>query len=353
LLQSLQAARALAATAVAAFHLSIMMGEDRYGGREVFSEFTARGYLGVAFFFVLSGFIILFAHGADIGKPRALAGYVWRRFVRLFPIYWLYLAVFAVLVGLAGLGTAARLPSGWQEWLTAITLIRFSNDVFPFPVAWSLHHELLFYALFAILILHARAGWAAFGLLALACLSFLHYTGGSGATPLQTYTAASNLYFLMGMGACLLYRKQAPPVPCLALGLAISVVAGLAVHNEVRHAELLLVCGFVLLVAGVVRLEEAGRFAVPAWLVLIGDASYSLYLLHESVSGLLLKIAIKLQLDSALGPKLLYLAVIAGTVALCCLAYLLVEKPLLKLLRRRRAAPAQALAPHASASAAR
>src|SRR4051794_11170095 len=104
MLRVLQASRALAATSVAAFHLSVDMGLERYGGDAAFREFTRHGFRGVDFFFVLSGFIILFAHAGDIGKPQAWAEYLYRRWVRVFPIYWLYTAGFVGLL-LLGLGT--------------------------------------------------------------------------------------------------------------------------------------------------------------------------------------------------------------------------------------------------------
>ena len=59
---SIQLGRALVALAVAAFHLSITFSDPRYGGQAVLSEWTNRGNIGVDFFFVLSGFIILKAH---------------------------------------------------------------------------------------------------------------------------------------------------------------------------------------------------------------------------------------------------------------------------------------------------
>ncbi|NBQ54213.1 MAG: acyltransferase, partial [Proteobacteria bacterium] len=48
---------------------------------------------GVDFFFVLSGFIILHAHMDDIGRPARLGRYLWRRAVRVYPIYWICLTL--------------------------------------------------------------------------------------------------------------------------------------------------------------------------------------------------------------------------------------------------------------------
>ena len=69
MLKCLQAGRALAALAVVAFHLSTAFSDPRYGSHSIGQAFTRHGNLGVDFFFVLSGFIILNAHARDIGRP--------------------------------------------------------------------------------------------------------------------------------------------------------------------------------------------------------------------------------------------------------------------------------------------
>lgn len=102
MLKTLQAGRGIAAISVAAYHLSITMGNPRYGGNAAFQAYTNAGDRGVDFFFVLSGFIILFAHIADIGHPEACGRYAYRRFARLFPIYWLYTAIFVLLLFVVG-----------------------------------------------------------------------------------------------------------------------------------------------------------------------------------------------------------------------------------------------------------
>jgi exopolysaccharide production protein ExoZ len=157
-LHSLQQARGLAEMAVLAFHLSLMLTLPRYLGQELFADFTRRGNLGVDFFFVLSGFIIAFAHGHDIGRPDRLRNYVTRRFVRLFPVYWLYVGIFCVLVTM-GFGTAVVLPNTVGHWISTVFLIRLGNFVFPIAPAWTLVHELAFYFVFALLIIGGAWAW--------------------------------------------------------------------------------------------------------------------------------------------------------------------------------------------------
>ncbi|AMO22355.1 acyltransferase [Ramlibacter solisilvae] len=338
MLQSLQVARALAAGGVAAFHLSIMMGEDRYGGREMFAAYTSRGYLGVDFFFVLSGFIILFAHAAQIEKPGAWRDYLKRRFVRLYPVYWLYTGVFVALLAVAG-GTDATVPSGFVDWLGSWTLVRFSEVIPPLPVAWSLFHEIAFYAMFLVLMVNRRAGIAAFVIWALLCVVFYHPLAERPPTPWNTYTGASNLWFFFGMGACLLYWRMASGWWATVVGLAIVGVAA-AVNMEHRLWPLLLVTGFALAVAGIAKLEDARWFSCPRWLVYMGNASYSIYLTHESLAGLLLKITMKTRLFAWMGGEAVYLLVLPATLALGCLAYACVERPLLRWLGDARRGPA-------------
>jgi exopolysaccharide production protein ExoZ len=341
-LKSLQVGRALAATAVAAFHLSLMMGEARYGGDAAFAQYTKHGYLGVDFFFVLSGFIIIFAHGREIGHREAWRNYARRRFVRLFPVYWIYTAVFSALV-LLGFGTAAALPTNPLDILTSISLVRFSAATPPLPVAWTLFHELAFYALFGLLIYNVRAGIAAFAIWALLCVMFFHHPGDVDVGPFNVYTAASNLYFLLGMGAYVLFRRGGTGVWETSVGAGVALAAAMAWNVNYDVARFILVCGFALALAGVSKLELSGTFKFPRWAVYVGDASYSIYLLHESLSGLMLKVLIKSGFYNSFGSGATYFVVLVLVVPLGCLAYAAVEKPLLGALRRK--VPKQATRP--------
>jgi peptidoglycan/LPS O-acetylase OafA/YrhL len=334
MISTLQAGRAIAAIGVAAFHLSIMMAAPRYGGVEVFREYTRYGARGVDFFFVLSGFIILFAHARDIGQPAAWGNYLYRRVVRVYPIYWLYTLVFVVALATFG-GTDAAMPATLPEWLTSLSLVRFTPGPPPLGQGWTLFHEVAFYAVFSILILHRRLGLLALGAFVGVVVLFHHYPPDLTRTPLNVYTAPYNIYFVLGMGAWLLYRQGGRGVAETAGGLAVCAAA-LSELVPAGLSLLALAAGFALLLAGLVKLETSGLLRIPRWLASVGNASYSIYLTHINVEGLILKGALKLHLTRLLGPELAWAAVLAATVGVGWLAYVCVERPLMKLFKRRQ-----------------
>lgn len=334
MLKTLQAGRAIAAICVAAFHLSLMMGESRYGGIAVFREYTYFGSHGVDFFFVLSGFIILFAHSKDIGQPTAWKSYIYRRFIRLYPIYWLYTFVFVLMFAILG-GAGAKLPSSIGDWVTSLSLIRFTDGAPPLPVAWTLFHELAFYAAFSFLILNRKLGLLVLGIFMLCSIAYFQYPTESARTAGNVYTAAYNLYFLLGMGAFCLYRTAGRGITEFIIGLCCSIAVIANFPLPANLSWLMLVIGFSFMLTGITKFEKTGNLHVPYLLVFIGDASYTIYLTHSNLEGALMKIASKAHLPTIIGTEATFLFVLVGTIALGCLAYRLIELPLLTALRKK------------------
>lgn len=335
-LQTLQVGRALAAISVAAFHLSIMMSSDRYGGQEVFREYTLHGKLGVDFFFVLSGFIILLVHIDDIGKPNKWGAYLYRRFARLFPIYWLYTSVFVLLIvttGISNSETVSNLPQSLSDWATSLSLIRFSDADPPLSMAWTLFHELAFYAAFSILILNYRIGLILIGILMLSSIILYNFPETDDRTPFNVYTSAYNLHFLFGMGAMWLYRRGGRGMIELAIGACIVIFASITMPLPEGFSLTIFALGFAFILAGTTKLELSGQLHIPLFLRVIGDASYTIYLTHIALQGLLLKILMKLEFHQIIGNEATYFFVLTGTIAIGCIIYAVIEKPLLTALQ--------------------
>src|SRR5258705_9063723 len=95
--------RAIAAIAVLGTHAAIFGGADGPGSTS--GHYAQRLEVGVAIFFVISGFLLYrpFAAARAAGAaPPATGAYAWRRGLRIVPAYWLALTVSALILGTKG-----------------------------------------------------------------------------------------------------------------------------------------------------------------------------------------------------------------------------------------------------------
>jgi peptidoglycan/LPS O-acetylase OafA/YrhL len=334
MIKTLQLGRGLAAVSVIAFHLSYMMASPKYGGQAILADYTRHGHYGVEFFFVLSGFIILFAHINDLGRPQALGTFLYRRFVRLFPTYWLYTAILTGMI-LLGLGNSS-IPATVEGWFSALTLVRIDGSAPPLAPAWSLFHEVVFYLVFSILILNFRLGLLAFALFVCTGLFLQEITIEGHRTPLSVYGSVYNVFFVFGMAAYKLYQRAGNGVPELVAGAALVWAAfWLASGDNSLTRPVVVGLGFALLLAGITKFERAGYIGVPKFFVYLGDASYSVYLIQIPVMGAMLKLMRKAQEYTELSPYVVYVIVLVATTAIGCCAYSVIERHIMSQLRRR------------------
>jgi peptidoglycan/LPS O-acetylase OafA/YrhL len=93
-LPCLDGVRAIAALGVVAVHVGLISGYSVRGG--ALGPYFARGEVGVTVFFLLSGFLVYrpFVAAHLDGRPAPRLGpYLWRRAVRILPLYWVALTV--------------------------------------------------------------------------------------------------------------------------------------------------------------------------------------------------------------------------------------------------------------------
>ncbi|MCQ4161255.1 acyltransferase [Roseomonas sp. GC11] len=328
-LHTLDALRGLAAIAVMLFHISGDAFQNMFGQRPAGDAFAA-GYSGLDMFFVLSGFIILHVHRADLGRPWQVLSYLRRRLARIYPPYW------AITLAYAGIFLATGQELDPYRLVSSLLLLPGQPPLLS--IAWTLSHEMLFYLLFALAILWPRAGLAA----------GLGWVAASLAVPAGQGWLADFLFdlrhveFLIGAIAALAVRHGAVarPLP-VALGGALlfglSAVLDTAQAGFTPQAHILAYgLGSGLIIAGLATAEQAGRLRVPTPLRCLGEASYTLYLTHLSAYSLLARLARMAHLPEILpGWALLGLLAVAIT-ALALLLYHTLEKPLLRLCRPAR-----------------
>ena len=102
-LLGIEAARGLAALLVVTRHCTQMLSGARYFGALPLGGLFVFGHAGVDFFFVLSGFIIAYIHAGDLGRPERFGGYASKRVIRIYPTYWVALAIMGALLVVAAI----------------------------------------------------------------------------------------------------------------------------------------------------------------------------------------------------------------------------------------------------------
>jgi len=341
-LRTLQLGRAIAAVLVVLHHNGGgIFALEHYWGHDPLRGFFEFGSAGVEFFFVLSGFIIFHVHWRDLGQPARFLAYARKRFLRIYPIYWLVLIPLALVY----LRNPAAGPDHALDpalLYSSFLLVHFNYD-YAFsilPVAWTLYHEILFYAVFSALIFNRRLGlallaaWLAGSLVMIDPTVVPHFDQVLLWMALY-YFAPLHLLFAMGMAVCWLIHRGRVPAPwlCTIGGSLLFLAAGLE-YDYLRLLmpnvrTLLYGLGSALALAGAVELERQGRVAVPRFAQLAGDASYSIYLVHLPALSALAKLLSRPGIREHLPLAVAYALLPALAVGAGILLHLWVEKPLL------------------------
>jgi exopolysaccharide production protein ExoZ len=346
-LMGLQALRGIAALLVVAHHTAGTLALAKYGDHLLAGGlFGPMGRAGVDLFFVLSGFIIYYVHYTYIGCPRRLRNYGIRRLARIYPTFWVALAIVTVPTLIYHpsevIGDDASIGLLRSALLLPITNSDQSNIV---GVAWTLSHELLFYTLFGFLILSRRVGVAVFAVWCTALLGARFFS--ELAPPLNFLLHVKNLEFLMGVTVAklLLETPRRAGWWTLASGAALFVATGVV---ELRGGydfleswpTLFYGAAAALMIFALASLEEEHRIVrIPRPLVFAGAASYSIYLIHFTLVVGLVKAAHSAGLTERLPALLLFFMIAAAATAGGVVLYLAVERRLVRFAQRLVAPP--------------
>ncbi|WP_435741478.1 acyltransferase family protein [Nocardioides sp. SYSU DS0663] len=366
----LDALRAVGALAVLTTHVAFHAGA--YGRGGTVGVLLARLDVGVALFFVLSGFLLSrpYLARAALGRPRPATGrYLAKRLLRIYPVY-----LVAAVVALTAL--PANHDLGLRDWVVTLTLATiFVDPLAPAGLGqmWSLGVEATFYlALPAFMLLAtgrrrlSPARVAAVLALGVATTIWWHLDGAAraqGATPgpALLWLPGFLSWFAVGIGLALLHVQHArgrgnrvsaavlalgrQPGVCwaLALGLLLAAATPLAgptsltvlptdAESLTKNLLYALVGGLTVL-AGIAA-DPGGRFgralgSSPARR--LGVVSYSVFCLHLILLELIAE-AMDYPLFGGNGVQLWVLTV-ASTLVAAEVAYRLVERPAMRLFR--------------------
>jgi len=378
-LHALTSLRFVAALAIVVLHYRDLLGNMP---QWLFKVIVA-GQFGVTFFFILSGFILTYKY-RDWFSQGVADGSYWRfqrfRLARIYPIYVLGLLLDTPwhLIERAQAGQLAN--DGhlyWASWLLNLVGLQAWVPAVPYAMfwntpAWSVAAEFFFYATFpfitVLLARHVRkVGWLILAFAATIALGAALYALVIHAMNFRWRFEPQTQYIVMVYNPLLRYSEFL--AGCLAGHYFLNTrgqlrYAGSAMFSSQRGRNLTVVACLVAIALRVMSVDYTGPsawwwladvsvkyaayilpFAVlilalasgptrlgtlleNRQLVLLGEASYALYIIHWSVTTFL-----RMGFLGSAGTPFVHALFLAGTVALSVVCYRKIEVPWRRRLR--------------------
>ena len=323
----------------------------------LFENLTA-GPIAVGYFYVLSGFIMAIAYyqpqkdkQQGINKKK----YWIARFARIYPVYLLALLIIV----------AAKFRTLGENWETLpLHLLLLQSWIPGYPITlntpgWSLSVEAFFYLSFPFLLLwvykHGTKAltlfciilWIATQVILLSALNSDAYAPKTHLHDFIYYNPIMHLSsFVMGMLTGIYFKNNANEGKthkhALWVGLSFALIFLLIwarphlenlFHYKLAFTNGLLAPVFLLFIVLLAKNRSTiSHIFNHAWLILLGEASYSLYILQKPIHGLYDKIIVP---RIALPETLHFYIFLVGLIIASILSYLYFEKPLRKIIRNK------------------
>lgn len=341
---SIQVLRGLAAVLVIHSHAIGHQMKLNHGEalQSHFFYLSSFGAVGVDIFFVISGFIITLVAKKFV-RNHGAQDFFAKRLLRILPIYW---ALTLVELIHAFLRHPERSPLS-TTIKSFILLPIFDRDNFIFPIislGWTLSFELYFYLIVTFFLLLKRKNFN------LQLIAFMGSLVGIGLfvpeinNPLFRFIINPIVIeFLLGCLIGIFYlsgSRLKPNISYGLLGVAILMFVGTIIfgNGDASKAESILIDDKALirlliwglpsaaLVAGLLFLELNQRLQFNRQLILLGDASYSIYLTHYFALTVFTKLWYMSRLPF---PDVFIFLAVVFAILIGTIFYIVVEKKLL------------------------
>jgi exopolysaccharide production protein ExoZ len=292
---------------------------------------------GVDLFFVISGYII---YSIFLQLPVPPTEFFYNRVTRILPLYWLVTILYVpVMFSSKHLAASYSLPNLVRSFL----FIPYADGP-VLGVGWTLNYEMFFYAIFTATIMIARSNILAFTVIIYTALVALGTAlNQNDSNSIAWFSKSLVCEFVFGMIVAKIYLDAVykantleAVVMILLAGVAIVITSSLNADIE-RSALRPVLFGLpaLMILMAMISIERNGfRFSNDT-LITLGNASYSIYLVHIfPVLGIGLFYKMSWWSKSLLGNALFVALSIFSIVIFGLGTHLWVEKPLLRLARR-------------------
>ena len=281
-INNIQCLRAFAAVAVICFHL--VAAARIYNNPVVTEDFFLRlGASGVDVFFVISGFIMVHT---QTNRRRTSSDFFINRLFRIVPVYWTLSLTMAVILLIFPEVFSSQSFSATRVFSSlTFTSNSFSSQPPLIFIGWTIELEMTFYALFAVSLMVKKISTSVL------CVS-------SGILFLVFVCNFSTILieFIFGMliGLLVYDKRFSRSLNWMALVLGVAGFASSALFN-LNSVERVIKWGIpaFLLVFGVIGINQLQK----SFLIEIGNASYSIYLVQAFVIPATYKVVGRMNLD--------------------------------------------------------
>ncbi len=350
-LDSIQVLRAIAALAVVLFHSHYAV--DIFGKQNVWEiPFISKwGYLGVDLFFAISGFII--AH-ITIGREFSLKAFVTRRFFRIYPVY-IFFCLLSYFYFLKNHWVFGPADFTLENLVKSMAILPIDGSP-AYGVGWSLEHEIIFYTVAAICLSLGSLRLLCAMIFGIAVIGFAKDLAIAKGVikPFWDYHLLSplNVFFLTGIVIRMLLDKikalgWAVPAVIAIASCAISIHlmtnADIGLRMFGRYLVLAVAVGSLIVAFLNFKSDQTSKAdgVVYKCVTEIGNASYSLYLLHWIVLKVVgLRFCVEFFGVQPWAAEIWRYSWILVCIALSIAMFRYVEKPIIRfgerLLKRRR-----------------
>lgn len=286
MIRSLQALRFIAAFAIVIYHATRQFGlrSDSHHLNTIYSILQTKLEFGVDIFFVISGYVIYSSYQR---RKKSSLEFIADRIIRIAPMYWITTMMFVIILSI----NFSLYPISDLSFFSIIKSLMFipayNLEGIYLPVhsvGWSLNIEMMFYAVFAFAIAVNPNNVKVIVFPAI----ILIYLTGNNLESLSFYHNVMVFEFLTGC--------------CIAM---INVDTLRFISKRTFISAIILICCIVSLIYGNAQLRLLywgipsffivllcvsfdHKIKVSDWLMTLGAASYSLYLIHRIVITLTL-----------------------------------------------------------------
>ena len=290
IINSIQFLRGFAALAVVIHHTGGYV-KRYYEPTLLFGDKFSIGFAGVDLFFVISGFIIHFTSKNYLNNPSKLKEYLQKRFIRVYPIYWiittiLFISSWLVVQLLNKNIFSIGYPNTFLAYIQTYSLfpLHFAIN----PVTWTLSYEIFFYLCFAFIIISKRLWVIPAFILLVSFYNIFMNIPEIVEVKLSYFNfvfSGYNFEFMLGFLIYQFYEKiklsKFISVILLIIAVLIIVLFGYEVGDYDSYKRVLtfgLPSGLILL--ALLNLEQNDVISFPKFTIDLGNASYALYLIH-------------------------------------------------------------------------